>query len=304
MSSNVDRFLADAEKCARNGERELAYSLLELALLNAPNDPRVLARVEEIRSLISPGVLRKEVARSAELPDLPVFAPKASEDRAVEFDDDGYDEYSDWRAEPNVALSARETWPEEEAPSNLKGRITSLVLLLVTLLAAGAYVARPQEVVNLISYRQLVHPVDKAVGLRLAGNTDAALAELRRVGPTDDRLVEALLLRAEILSSGDDEVAAEQAWQEVVSHPGVTWNELLKAARWYYEKGRRDARDIYLLAFERGAPAQHWLEIAKVQSSQGNVRAAIAILQLIVRKFAPDSAAAALELRNLQKAGM
>lgn len=305
MNDNVERFLTDAEKCARNGERELAYSLLELALLNAPDEPEVFARVEKVRALISSDIKAQvESEKSTSLPELPSFAPILNESVAEKRGDDGDDMYAHWYSDSGTDMGIEEDLgEEEEGRSKRMPLLLSLVVLFVTVLAAGAYVINPQGAANLVYYQQVLHPVDKAKNLQLSGDIDAAVSELERVTPRDERVMEALLLKAEILTLANDEAQATRAWQEIVIHPEVTWRELLRVARWYFEKGDVRAKDVYMLAFERGAPAEHWLEVAKAQASQGNTRGAAAIYQLIMRKLPDDSAAAATELKSLRGAG-
>jgi tetratricopeptide (TPR) repeat protein len=277
MNTVVEECLRRAEGLIYRGERDKALALLVIALDNAPGDPEVAHRVDELRV--------RATAEETEVGDLGAEAPV--------------------RQEPVPATPIAEPRASTVASSARRGRRAMAVAAWVLVLGAGGLtglvVRQPDALDNLLAYQQLSHPYDDAAALLEAGQPRDALAQAQRVTRDDPRYSWAVLLSAQAHQVLGSTEAAGASLSRLLALPGAEWLPILEAGRLLKEIGNPAAEAAYDVAFERGAPAEYWIEIATAYVEFGRRESALSLLRRVGRAHPFDADSAAALLRGMDE---
>lgn len=287
MSRPADHLLDRARALLDREEYDLVMGLLVAAIDNAPGDEDVVLRADALRGRVAE-------ARAA-----------ATNKRASD------DATSERRERPRAVVPTATvvTDPRHGESTRPKGRsrvavVSAWSLLLMALGAATLIVLSPERVETLIAYHQLQDPFDVAREHARAGQADRAIAQAERLVDADDRAGAALLFIAEVARAAGDEAAERTALSRAARHPGAPWEVTLDAARRLLHLGADEAAIRgYTNAFQRGAPAEFWLEIAQVFHDLGRTEPATSLYRTILRAYDPDADSAARALRDLVELG-
>lgn len=306
----IERFLLDAERAARRGEREIALDLILLALDTAPGDPAVLVRAHAIRAMIpedertapnnEPTIEPKiELPDPVELstaarpsattrPHIVFDLPDPKELRLVESGTEFIENEVDVPkrfAESTSTVAHKQISRPTPTRTRPKPMIWALwVLLGLAVLIAVGVVRNPQLAQRIVDVAQRYYdPVAAARHALEAGRFDRAERLLQEALAGQQKSTAAYILLGEVrLAQGDSgrAIATVLDGLPIMSH----WSDLISAARLVMRAGdAAQAADIYLLAFEKGAPFETWREIAEAQQLAGRALQASHLLELLRR---------------------
>lgn len=312
----IERFLADAERAARRGDRELALELIVLALDTAPaGDPATLVRAHAIRAMLP----ATEQSSDSRAPTVDVVSPAPKQEEALvsfESSDDAAErlftplppmeelqiEHSDISdtdvasvlglppPQPGVAeLSSDDVAQEEEgrwkSRRYSRGLVYSLwAVLLVGLLGAVVVLLNPGIVDSAaFAVRRSYDPYARAEYLlgqkRYAEVVETLNGRIKTLRP--EHQVSATLFLAEAYIEAGDTTEAIRELKRVLTVDS-RWRDAMNAARLLLRAGAPDiAASAFLLAFERGAPLEEWEEIAAGLTAGGRTEQAQHIRQLL-----------------------
>lgn len=307
----IERFLADAERAARRGDRDLALDLIVLALDTAPSDPAVLVRAHSIRAMlpvapeVAPPAADTEApaSSSSHKPEAPPsFDPvvpqaKAASDLFVPLPDlnevrlDSYEEDIDFLLKPQAPETLAAEVTAELQPAQPRGRSKVVyllwVLLAIGLLGALVVTTNPGAIdAASAAIRRTYDPFAKAEHLFEKRRYDETIALIRdrfAEFQPNEQVPARLILAEALLTTGDTVAAQRELAQAILSDTG--WRDAFTAARLLTRANAlNEAAGAYLLAFERGAPQEQWEEIANGQETAGRSDQALYIRQLINRE--------------------
>lgn len=302
----IERFLADAERAARRGERGLALDLIVLALDTAPSDPAVLVRAHAIRAMlpsaeptvdttVEPSAAAPSIIPAAEpeTPGVPdgesLFSPLPP---IIGLELGMLDDEDDLDLQPaELTFEQLVSGATPDISNQTRRRSRVVVRALWGLLALGLVGViiigtRPATIDGVTSaIRRIYDPHARAEHLASKGRYEEVVGLLQgRISEVQPgRRVEARLLLGEALIETGREAAAIHELERAV-RTDTGWRNALEAARLLVRAdASRSAADAYLLAFERGAPMELWPEIAEGQAVAGRAEQALYIRQLVER---------------------
>lgn len=303
----VERFLLDAERAARRGDRDVALELIALALDTAPGDPAVLVRAHAIRAM-APEDERilgdNENIASLRVLDVPdpieeiVVNPEPktslddqlvknsvsdSEEVALQGDNRFSPPVDEWL---DATLFDISQGALSQSVPQVRSRLVWLLWAALGIVVVGGIgiLRDPQRIQDFILVVQrYFDPVEGAKHAIQAGDLDRAEILLHKALEERRGAPESYLLLAEVrLVRGDSSTAAKIIVDGLSTI--LAWEDLLRAARLVAQAGDViRAAEIYLLAFEHGAPPELWREIAAAQQRAGHEQQAQHLLDLLQR---------------------
>ncbi|HEX7121277.1 MAG TPA: tetratricopeptide repeat protein [Gemmatimonadaceae bacterium] len=303
----IDRFLQDAERAARQGDRERALELLLLALDTAPGDATVLVRAHAIRNLLPtegargadsffgsgtdvvapavvapgegvgvPNVRTAEPASSIPVAPPGLLLTLQDLDTAVIEEPDRVEE-----EEMVEFVLPVETEPETAprpplfSPTVRKAAIyvlwSALGIGLFTMLLALVHPPAVEGVMR--RWQAMFNPLVRAEMAADAGRWDEAASSAREATQDPATAGPAYLLLGRALLAQGNVREARSALNRVVALDS-SWVTALHAGRLLLQAGdTASAAQALLFAFERSAPSEYWREIANVLRRAGRAEA-------------------------------
>lgn len=317
----IERFLADAERAARRGDRELALELIVLALDTAPGDPAILVRAHAIRAMLptadqsfaqrqappaietrlsppdpaEPSSLHDDEASGLFLPlpsveDLRLETPDAPDEDLVSLLQSAPTETTGPEVEVGPEGPEEDSWRPRRHSRSLV--YVLWVFLVLGVLGAIVTAMNPAIIDGVASaIRRTYDPYARAEHFlaqrRYADVIDALSDRIGDLSPTQQ--ISARLFLAEAYVETEDTTAAIRELQLALEND-TSWRNAMTAARLLSRVAAlQAAASAYLLAFERGAPLEQWTEIAAGLDSAGRTEQAQHIRQLLGRDVPADT---------------